>query len=124
VVVAVGGTLLACAPSFGASPLLQHGFAALGTLGSFSLALVMPALMDLAPPEGLAALLKPMPDPALTAPAEAAMRATVCAAAQAASVAVGCVLLAVSLYRTEVRQRKAFLVAEATRHGLLAPARG
>jgi hypothetical protein len=111
-------TLLAHAPSFGRSPLLQHGFATLATLGRVVLPLLAPAFVELSPPGGAAALLAPVLDPATLPPGGAAARAAATAACQAAAVLVGCSALALGLHRGELRRRKQFSLAEAVRRSL------
>lgn len=111
-------TLLAHATSFGRSPLLQHGYGMLLTLVRVLLPLLAPAFVELSPPGGAAALLDPVPDPALLAPGAAAARAAATAGCQAIAVLAGCVALGTALRRGELRRRKQFAVAEAVRRSL------
>ena len=108
--VVVGGALLARTPDFCSSGLLQHGFATINSLARILLPLLAPALLDLWPRDGFAALLAPAPGAEQTA-GEAANAAALCTAYQSSSVVLGCTALACSLYWAEARQRKALLAA-------------
>lgn len=99
VVLATGVALLAHAPSFCASPLLQHGWALLRTAACVLLPLLAPAFVDLMPPGGAAAL-------AARAPPASAAGAAQCAANQGAAVALATAALAWQLCRAERRARK------------------
>ena len=106
----VGGALLARTPDFCSSGLLQHGFATINTLARILLPLLAPALLDLWPRDGFAALLAAAPGAEQTA-GEAASTTALCTAYQSSFVVLGCTSLACSMYLAEARQRKAFLAA-------------
>ena len=113
VIAAVGATLLAHAPAFCASDLLQHGYATVNTAARILLPLIAPAFIDLMPAEGLAVLAARVPAPGRQTAAEADAAAAQCTAYQATSVLLGCSALAWQLRRAERQQRKARLAVTA-----------